>query len=1080
MVTFISVFLGLVLGVQPVEWTVGADVAAVELRLDGHSVGRLNGPPWVMACDFGSELAPHELEAVAYDSQGRELSRAVQWLNVPQPRSRAELVLMDDEVPRRAGIVWNSADALQPDEWQIRFDGRPLEVADPSSFVLPTYNDEQMHFLQAELRFGRSWARTERVLGGRAGDQIDTALTAFSVHVKHGGAPTVAELQGELSRNGEPLEVVSVEQAGSDIVVVQEATPWLWGQLNRLRSQSLDTRNRSFMANRLTSGLKDNDRLRVVLPVAERVDGAAMDQFHISFDFAGLGSGPTSIGAQNRSVALPTAQGLLATLPYPAEGALRDDAPRRVAEAVAVAGQVASAGGRTRAVVLIKDPRTEDSSSLDPFSVRRYLDRLQVPLKVWSPEVPNGAGSDPWGEVWEISTSRRLQRAVLDLRESLDAQWLVWVQGRHLAHEIELSPTLSSRLSPAVSDSKESSSEVSNWEFGEARSDGLEPWIESAGPDAARRQALAQTNPGTEKNPGEPMPSISQADPIRDPQSSEAAELDVSVGPEHATLVEAVEVRLVNVQAVVTAKDGSRIRDLNAADFELRVDGEPVELSHFVPPPAPAGDRAAAVGVGEPLDKPSASAEEAVRWVVFFDVTKLGVSGRREILQTLRNLVDGDELRQETMLVTYDRSLKIQLPFTSDPASFLAVLDRIESGELLRSPEIDHRTRLANEMPHVEDAILSAVDPLAVRMALADRDALLARLNAVARSEAADNRSSIHALRTLTTGLAGLEGRKVLLYVGEGLELTPVQELFEEAMETLQLSGLEMANLRAEGEALHTHREFESLMDEVHGAGVTYYSLTPKTRARLDVVSRANISSTRPGAQGRLPSARQELVKDAVCLLASQSGGLCQVGGSQPELLLEQALGDATAAYTLAFTPPHPADGALHSLDIEVARPDLKVRHARSYSDRGPAGQIHHRLSAALYFQSEDNPLSLDLAVGEFGAASSEGLTLVPMSITVPVERLGLMPSAGRKLGAKARLLVTTRHESGAATGVQEYPIAFQLPAERLRQPQPLAYSHKLNLMLAPGRHTVAIGLWDDVSDLGSFMSREVTVPGSS
>ena len=101
------------------------------------------------------------------------------------------------------------------------------------------------------------------------------------------------------------------------------------------------------------------------------------------------------------------------------------------------------------------------------------------------------------------------------------------------------------------------------------------------------------------------------------------------------------------------------------------------------------------------------------------------------------------------------------------------------------------------------------------------------------------------------------------------------------------------------------------------------------------------------------------------------------------------------------------------------------------------------------------------------------------MDITVPVNRLGLLPveQNPEQLAADARLLVATRHQSGAVTGVQEYPITFQVPAERLKHPQPLAYAHKVHLMLAPGEHTVAIGLWDDVSSLGSFLSREVAVP---
>ena len=42
-----------------------------------------------------------------------------------------------------------------------------------------------------------------------------------------------------------------------------------------------------------------------------------------------------------------------------------------------------------------------------------------------------------------------------------------------------------------------------------------------------------------------------------------------------------IDVRVVNVEVVVTDKKGNRIRDLDAADFELRVDGESVPIDYF-------------------------------------------------------------------------------------------------------------------------------------------------------------------------------------------------------------------------------------------------------------------------------------------------------------------------------------------------------------------------------------------------------------------------------------------------------------------------------------------------------------------
>ncbi len=73
MIAFASLFLGLIVGVQPVSVLVERPVAAVRFELDGKAVGRVEKAPWTVSVDFGPELAPHELVARALDAEGKEI-----------------------------------------------------------------------------------------------------------------------------------------------------------------------------------------------------------------------------------------------------------------------------------------------------------------------------------------------------------------------------------------------------------------------------------------------------------------------------------------------------------------------------------------------------------------------------------------------------------------------------------------------------------------------------------------------------------------------------------------------------------------------------------------------------------------------------------------------------------------------------------------------------------------------------------------------------------------------------------------------------------------------------------------------
>ena len=97
MVEFISLFVGLILGVQDVSVAVSGPVARVEIRIDDEVVGEVTKEPWAISCDFGLELHPRRLDAVAFDDRGRELARARRWINLPGLRADAEIVAIRDE-----------------------------------------------------------------------------------------------------------------------------------------------------------------------------------------------------------------------------------------------------------------------------------------------------------------------------------------------------------------------------------------------------------------------------------------------------------------------------------------------------------------------------------------------------------------------------------------------------------------------------------------------------------------------------------------------------------------------------------------------------------------------------------------------------------------------------------------------------------------------------------------------------------------------------------------------------------------------------------------------------------------------
>ena len=225
MVEFVTFFLGILVGTHPVELEVSGSVAAVEILLDDRQVQVLHEGPWSFECDFGPVPEPHELVVIARDVGGGELDRTTQWINLGHQTVEARITLHRNTTghPVKAEIDWAGIGSGMPQDIAVTFDGDPLEVKDPSSIGLPSYDMDDFHCLSATMRFSGQTVRAFASFGGSYGSEVKTELTAIPVVPDRGSVPSAKKLQSSFIKNGEPLAVQAVEKGPAEIVVVWDA-----------------------------------------------------------------------------------------------------------------------------------------------------------------------------------------------------------------------------------------------------------------------------------------------------------------------------------------------------------------------------------------------------------------------------------------------------------------------------------------------------------------------------------------------------------------------------------------------------------------------------------------------------------------------------------------------------------------------------------------------------------------------------------------------------------------------------------------------------------------------------------------
>lgn len=409
-IAFLTLFLGLTSGTVPVELSARPEVTAIELLLDGRTAVRLIQPPWTMQVDLGAALLPHHLVARGLADDDSEMARAEQWVNLPRPPAEVQIVLERPKpgMPLTARLAWQSLTREAPAEVTLRLDGTPLALdTNHRAQLPPPAHGASTHVLSASVRFGYTVARRDLVLGAEYGDEVSTDLTSFAVRVPSGELPPPTQLAGWFTAEGKPLSVSAVESGPAHVIVVREpgaakrAADLGWPRLPPSRF-------------RLARGT----RIRIMGTLAQDYEGQGLrsDLFEGSQEFD-----PYEIGLAQMVSRIAHAEG--------------DDA--RTADAVAVAGVQADLGSGPRAVLLLLSGQpTHDSSHYTPAAVRVYLAALHVPLYIWSLDVPTPALRAAWGTVEDVSTRHDVDVTFDHLKEDLDHQRVVLVEGRHLPQAI--------------------------------------------------------------------------------------------------------------------------------------------------------------------------------------------------------------------------------------------------------------------------------------------------------------------------------------------------------------------------------------------------------------------------------------------------------------------------------------------------------------------------------------------------------------------------------------------------------------------------------------------------------------------
>jgi VWFA-related protein len=549
--------------------------------------------------------------------------------------------------------------------------------------------------------------------------------------------------------------------------------------------------------------------------------------------------------------------------------------------------------------------------------------------------------------------------------------------------------------------------------------------------------------------------------------------------PAPPIVIETVQVNIVNVEIFVTDREGRSIPGLGGDDFELFEDGKPVPITNFY---AAVGGRPAPPPGPTPAPAPEEAAqvpeEQTLGLVFFIDNANLTLARRNAVFGQVRTLLRKGLQTAETqvLLASSGDAVRIEQPFTADEKTLLATVDRLESETREARVSSDRNpflSRLITGGP-AETVPGSRAGLLDEEFEKENAKTIKEEAESAAEQAYQQTRITLTALTQFMDSLAGLPGRKAMVYVGEGVSMRPGQALLQQYEVSFRKYDPAF-NAVAESGRYAVNREFGEMIRRANSARVTFYCVDGSPDSgTTGVTSEQALASADPSAAiMNIHDLRQSLES-----MAGATGGRTLTAGPNLAATLADTVEDLQTYYSLGYEAPHVGDGKYHAIKVRVKREGAKVRHREGYLDKVPDERTAERNLSALLFDAGSNPLGLAVTVGP-GEKQKGDTFIVTLNITVPLGNLVFLPREQVHEGSVS-LWVATKDAGDRVSAPAKQTFPVRLPNDQLQAALGQVGSFSFRMLVRGGPQKVAVTLRDELGQTDSTAVADFTADVSA
>jgi VWFA-related protein len=536
---------------------------------------------------------------------------------------------------------------------------------------------------------------------------------------------------------------------------------------------------------------------------------------------------------------------------------------------------------------------------------------------------------------------------------------------------------------------------------------------------------------------------------------------------------------LVEVQAVVTDRQGRLVDGLKKEDFELREKGHPQAISSFSEQrigPMSISQAVTVANVPNLEAPPSQTAESTRSVLLFVDTLHLSPGNVLRVKQTVKKFIDEQITDQDSvMLVTSSGMEGIPPRLTRDRNLLRHFVDKIAvwgtPSNSLFTPALAAGVRRDDQAAmDVAKQIIKAEGFGDDMMALADsilRQMAIGRAGEVLSIASYKRISLLDTLRAAAELMARAQGQRVMFFFSDGFSLFDSRGNVES--QDLQLA-----------------------ISSAVRAGVVVYSIStkgleapPEIDASRRGLSAAAFDPTIMGKLSSYASASEKEAQDGMNALARDTGGTAFFRTNDMNHALEKSFEGNRIFYEFAYYPSNDGEG-FRDISLKVkGHPEYSVRTQKGYLASDAVKKVkmtmtrspQQRLFAAIARPMSESAIN----VSAFANYLEAGTDSAQVSIQVQIDgsHLTYHDQADRSSIA-LEVAVSVFDRAGRPVQRTIEQIAGKVPIDRLDDVKKSGFNYCKRMELKPGYYQVRVGVLDPETENMGTASSWVEVPDLS